>query len=872
MEVDRALERINGVRNFQGVSIVRRILRSASSVCRILIQNNFGVSGYGTGFLVSPHVLITNNHVLPDPDTARQSVAQFNYEIDDGGRVLTPVSFRLRPEQFFLTSTYKPVPGSPFDGRDFTLVAVEPAGSDGAPLDRFGFIRMDGTLGKIIEGETCVVIQHPKGDYKKIVLKDIRLITLTENFLIYESDTLPGSSGSVVLGLGTASVVGLHHSSIPRKDAAGNWLRKAGTPAQPNDPDEAIDWIGNEGVRVSCIVEAFNNLPLPDAMQAMRRQLIESQTPPLTLVNPVAPSHPFGPPPVPGPRTPAPVAVSVSAKPESTAASSLQYFEIVLSEQESLRNDWETRAAALVDGLVDDTPLMPGSLDPLARRMRYLTVQSGENPWELAARFEALPQVQTCTPDLPTLTDVGVAEGPAAAGQFESFSRGADRSGLSTWQSGEQEFLKTFGGSDLLLRANAVRTNYHRWWNWLAINCPEDGQRTTPLWRAIAQKLPSMRLVQLDTGYSTHSKVFRGFDTDKDFDFIDGDFDARDLLERKLLKHPGHGTRTGSLAVGGTLTSDPNALDGNGGLLTVAGEPGAKLIPYRISKSVVRLGRGKQLVDAARYALRSGADVLFMSMGTYPRAMFAALAREVYEHGVIWVCAAGNEAELVVAPALYPGTIAVAATNPNDDPWRGSSNGPMVGVAAPGESVYVPTVDDDEGNEGMAYGDGTSYATPQVASAALLWKAHHYDELLAENFPPWQVVEAFRKNLRDSARRPANWTKKTFEVYSAGILDVENLLAQPLPKPSELAHAYADQPADPPADLGIVEAGHFIWNIFKRKVRGGPAESARLAATLTPRGRTELPGRKRRPHPAAPHAQRRGGRGGPAGRGRAGAV
>lgn len=840
MEVDRALERINGVPNFQDVSVIRKILRSASSVCRILIQNNFGVSGYGTGFLVSPNVLITNNHVLPDPETARQSVAQFSYEIDDTGHALTPVTFRLRPDQFFLTSTYQTVPGSPFDGRDFTLVAVEPTGSEGASLDRFGFIQMDGTLGKIIEGENCVVIQHPKGDYKKIVLKDIRLITLTDNFLIYESDTLPGSSGSVVLGLGTASVVGLHHSSIPRKDAAGNWLRKDGSPVQPNDPDELIDWIGNEGVRVSCIVDAFNNLPVPDSMQPLRRQLIDSQTLSLTAVKPVAPPkpHPFGPPSLP-PRKPA--AGLVSVKSESTEVpASLQYFEVILADQAPLQDAWEQQAPSLVEGLVDDTPLVPGSLDPLTRRMRYLTVRASQNPWELAARIEALPHVESCKPDLQTLTDVGVAEGPEPGSPFESFTGGGGGSGLGTWREEEKKFLSDFRNSPNLTAALAVRPDYYRWWNWVAINCPEDGQRNAdPTWQAISQKLASLRFVQFDTGYSAHSKVFTGFDTDKDFDFIEGDFDARDLLDRKLLKHPGHGTRTGSLAIGHRLTTDPNTVDGNGGLLTFAGKAGARLIPYRISRSVILLGRGKELVDAANYAVRSQADVLFMSMGTYPKAMFAAIAREVYEHGIIWVCAAGNEVELVVAPAVYPGTIAVAATNPNDDPWRGSSNGPAVDIAAPGESVYVPTVD-DEGTEFMSYGNGTSYATPQVASAALLWKARHLDQLIADHYLPWQVVEAFRATLKATARKPANWTPRMFEIYGAGVLDVQALLDAPLPKASTLHHAYENQPTDQPNDLGIVEAGHFIWNIFKRKLRGGPAESTLPVMALTPRGQQAL--------------------------------
>jgi endonuclease G len=36
--------------------------------------------GYGTGFMVSPTLLMTNNHVLSKSDHARNSLAQFNYE------------------------------------------------------------------------------------------------------------------------------------------------------------------------------------------------------------------------------------------------------------------------------------------------------------------------------------------------------------------------------------------------------------------------------------------------------------------------------------------------------------------------------------------------------------------------------------------------------------------------------------------------------------------------------------------------------------------------------------------------------------------------------------------------------------------------
>jgi endonuclease G len=830
-----AIERINGVPNFQDISILSKLIQLSKSVCRILIGNNYGVTGYATGFLISPNLIITNNHVFPDPQSAENAIAQFNYEMPESNKVLTPVNFRLLPSKFFLSSSLKKRPGELFSGLDFTIVALETINVEGSSLRDFGFIGLVKSQGKIIEGENCVIIQHPKGDYKKIVLKDIRMINLTDDFLIYESDTLPGSSGSAVIGLGTGEVVALHHTGVPKMDSQGNWLRKDGTRATDQDDDEDIDWIGNEGVRVSRIVDATLNISVPDNMVALKKELIEVQRQSMVSLR----------------NSNLSIDIQIDNEPnifkngETTNSKSgfsgktLQHFEIILRDDELLMDKWEKNKQSLIAGYISDEITFPLSHDPIIRRMHYLTLQSADDPWIVSAQLELLPHIELCTPDLPVSTDYLNSKLPPKVriSQEEFDFDFIYNDGTTEWD--EERFLSKWKEAYWFKKALKISKTYYRQWNWLTVNHADLSLKNAKgefIRKEIIENTKKLRFVQLDTGYSSHSKVFKDYDLDQDMDFIGGDSDAKDEMKRWVNKFPGHGTRTASIAIGGKLKEGAFKEDGNCGLLTLSNEPFVKLIPYRIAESPVLINRGKQLVDAASYAIHNKTDVLFMCMGTLPRPMFDAVAREAYENGVIWICAAGNKVKFVVAPALYPGTIAVAASNPADKPWDGSSRGKAVDITAPGEDVYVPFWNNYK-EEIMAYGNGTSYATPHVASAAMLWKAKWYYELTKKYHFPWQIIEAFRYCLTSSARIPKDWDEMR---YGAGILDITMLLEQPLPEMDKLYHAYDKNLFPPHKDIGIREVAFEAWNNAEKIHLLTGTESMQISEQLTERGRLAL--------------------------------
>jgi len=834
----QALERINGEANFQDIRIIQRIVELSKAVGRITTNSRLGNTGYGTGFLIAPNLILTNNHVIGNPETASNSTIQFNYELDQQGNPGKSESFNLLPDEFFITSSYKKDAEDPYSGLDYTVVAIEQVSNNGTPLTEFPLARLDKKLGKIIDGENCVIVQHPKGDYKKIVMKDIRMLVLKDDFLIYESDTLPGSSGSMVLGLGTGEVVALHHSGVPRKNRHGQWLRKDGSVAQPGDADNVIDWMGNEGIRISSILNMIAKTPVSKAMEKHKAYLLGSVKSDDRLVS-------------------ASTENTVSSLKHYTmnrtesSNSKTQYFEIELSSVKEMQNDWKENASSLVPGLVLTEPLYPMSTEKAHRNFYYIHVESDKSPWEVAADLEGLPQIDTCTPDLEMSTDI-------KPGHYGRWSRNESLEslddGTADWDKSEGDFKIKWANAKMIkkhLENGEKGREAYRAWNREVVKATELKKE---VYTKLYKKAEKIRLIQLDTGYTDHSKVLGGYDLLQDEDFIDGE-DARDEMSVGILRQPGHGSRTASIIVGknsnGAIKNDGN----QGIVVTEEDVPIVKVIPYRISKSVILIGRGRNLFNAVSQAINSQADIIFMCMGSYPRPMIYSIAKTAYERGIIWVCAAGNMVESVIAPAVYPGTIAVAASNPNNEPWRHTSYGPAVDITAPGEDVYVPFKNKKQ-EDIMVFGSGTSYATPHVASAAALWKAKHADFLKEHIQKPWQIVELFRKHLKASANTDpnengSNWDKDRF---GAGILNIEKLLSQEMPTKAlaikelleGLEHAYEGKEKSAQWDLGVRETVHFLWNTARKKLTPG-FESTTPQESLTERARISVAAMTGRP-------------------------
>ena len=205
-KLEKELEKVHLQANFLPASFLRDGASKARAVCRIKTQRSLG-----TGFLVAPGILMTNNHVLGSKNEARDSVAEFGFE---PGRETIVVP--IQPNRLFMT--HKEL--------DFTIVAC-----DEGPLSELPRIPLLRSPATVTRHERVNIIQHPSGRPKEVALHDNQVTRIKDKVLHYRTDTEPGSSGSPVFN-NDWDLVALHHAGF----------REGGGKAF------------NEGIRISAIV------------------------------------------------------------------------------------------------------------------------------------------------------------------------------------------------------------------------------------------------------------------------------------------------------------------------------------------------------------------------------------------------------------------------------------------------------------------------------------------------------------------------------------------------------------------------------------------------------------------------------------------
>jgi hypothetical protein len=314
--------------------------------------------------------------------------------------------------------------------------------------------------------------------------------------------------------------------------------------------------------------------------------------------------------------------------------------------------------------------------------------------------------------------------------------------------------------------------------------------------RQAGREAEGVVIAHLDTGFTKHPENW-GVVTpppiavERGRNYVEGGTDATDAMSTGLLKHPGHGTASGSVIV------SPEGCQLGGARLCVTGiAPGARLVPARVHTSVVvfdakRLAQA--IDDAINGELGGPIDIISIAMGGPPSRTLKKVVDEAERRGVLVIAAAGNYVRLVVWPARFESVVAVSAVNSKCTPWAHASLGAAVDFSAPGQSVWRATFD-ASGAFIAGMGSGTTFATGTTSGIAALWLAHfRSDPKLQQLRAAGQLTQAFRDAVAHTSWRPEESGAKPPGVqcdsgvrwpktgYGVGIIHADALLNRPLP-------------------------------------------------------------------------------------------
>ena len=313
----------------------------------------------------------------------------------------------------------------------------------------------------------------------------------------------------------------------------------------------------------------------------------------------------------------------------------------------------------------------------------------------------------------------------------------------------------------------------------------------------VGQPANRVCIAHFDTGYDpTHITKPQFLRTDLQRNFEDGDpNDATDHSDG-ILNNLGHGTATIALLAGSTIDGAP-----------LGGAAFLDVIPVRVADSVVlfqnsSIAKAFDYVHSLAKKPNTPVHVITMSMGGLASQAWADAVNALYELGVFIVTAAGNNfgnfpTRNIVYPARFKRVIAACGVMADGKPYADLPLRTMAGNYGPDSKMatalsgYSPntpwarigcskTVDRN--------GQGTSSATPQVASAAALWIQKFKPQWEAYS-QGWMRVEAVRKALDDSARLEKPSLKARL---GRGVIQAKAALAQNPAKESFLVKQSKD--------------------------------------------------------------------------------
>ncbi len=221
---EEVLEKIVGENTLRPIAFLQKGINASRSVTYIEISSG-SKKWSGTGFMISPNLLITNHHVLPQRNLLAGAIFRFNYQLDLNGNPELFKDYSALPEGIFYYN----------DKLDYTVVELM-----NNPGNEWGYLTLKPQVP--LPDNRVNIIQHPSGLPKQISIRNNFIKFADSNIIQYVTSTLPGSSGSPVLN-DHWEVIGLHHAGglLPEEESGPLYFRNEGITIKAiiNDfPDE----------------------------------------------------------------------------------------------------------------------------------------------------------------------------------------------------------------------------------------------------------------------------------------------------------------------------------------------------------------------------------------------------------------------------------------------------------------------------------------------------------------------------------------------------------------------------------------------------------------------------------------------------------
>ena len=231
-----------------------------------------------------------------------------------------------------------------------------------------------------------------------------------------------------------------------------------------------------------------------------------------------------------------------------------------------------------------------------------------------------------------------------------------------------------------------------------------------------------------------------------------------------------HGTR-----VAGVLAAKTNNAIGIAGVSGGNHSAGITIVPYNLggpneASSMFSL----YLADAILDAVAEGVKVINLSLSMAQASDVISAIEYAYYHNISIVCSTGNDyASSISFPASNQYTIAVGASEHNDQRWYMSNYGEGIDLVAPGYNIYTT-----RSNNQYGFTQGTSFSAPMVSGVIALMLS------VNPNLMPSEIYNI----LRNTAEKVSGYTYTNGwnQEVGYGRLDAYEAVLEALPANSQL--------------------------------------------------------------------------------------